>query len=170
MPTDWLICESIGGASSFGATGIIAHTLLQYAEISENSLSLSSKKNVGVNNGSKFRLKTARSPGAARRLYVIPVSEKLQGPELGSILIRTQELVFVGHLSFSANVGFSDHVIHREILLPGVGYAEMAFSYNTDQLVLTTVAFLRPCVLTELQGQRLLRQTKQNTGMFEISS
>jgi len=33
MATNRLVCESMGGVSSFGATGIIAHTALQHAEV-----------------------------------------------------------------------------------------------------------------------------------------
>ena len=40
MAIEWLIHASIGGVSSFGATGIIAHTLLQYAEVSDGALNL----------------------------------------------------------------------------------------------------------------------------------
>jgi len=30
MATEWFICEVFGGVNSFGATGIIAHTLFQH--------------------------------------------------------------------------------------------------------------------------------------------
>ena len=52
-----------------------------------------------------------------------------------------------------ANAVMSDHVVGGNILLPGVGYIEMAFAYcKTQQFALTAVAFVRPCVLPELSA------------------
>lgn len=166
MVTDFLIGESIGGVSSFGATGIIAHTLLQYVEVSNSDLRLFIPKEASGYDSSLFRLETTRPLETTRRLYMIPVS----GKQLSLVLDAARKLVSVGSLSFSANAGFSDHVIDGKVLLPGVGYIEMASSSNTDPFVLTTVIFLRPCVLTEFPAQRVLRKKRQNTGIFEISS
>ena len=58
--------------------------------------------------------------------------------------------VSTGRMSPSA---MSDHVVGGNILLPGVGYIEMAFAYcKTQELVLAAVAFVRPCVLPELSA------------------
>ena len=58
-----------------------------------------------------------------------------------------------GQLSPSANAIIFDHVVGGNILLPGVGYIEMAFAYcKTQQLALTAVALVRPCVLPELSA------------------
>ena len=58
-----------------------------------------------------------------------------------------------GRLLPPANAVMSDHVVGGNILLPGVGYIEMAFAYcKTQQLALTAVALVRPCVLPELSA------------------
>ena len=70
-----------------------------------------------------------------------------------------------GRLSTSANDIIFDHVVSGNILLPGVGYIEMAFAYcKTQQFALTAVAFVRPCVLPELDARHhsgiLMRYTR----------
>ena len=70
--------------------------------------------------------------------------------------------VSTGRMSPSA---MSDHVVGGNILLPGVGYIEMAFAYcKAQQLALTAVAFVRPCVLPELDARHysgiLMRYTR----------
>ena len=59
-------------------------------------------------------------------------------------------VVFSGTLTPSAELLFSDHVVGGNILFPGVGYVEVAFAANIGRgSVLTSVAFLRPCILPE---------------------
>ena len=59
-------------------------------------------------------------------------------------------VVFSGALTPSAELLFSDHVVAGNILFPGVGYVEVAFAANVGKgSVLTSVAFLRPCILPE---------------------
>ena len=59
-------------------------------------------------------------------------------------------VAFSGVLTPSAELLFSDHVVAGNILFPGVGYVEVAFAVNVGRgSVLTSVAFLRPCVLPE---------------------
>ena len=59
-------------------------------------------------------------------------------------------VVFSGVLTPSAELLFSDHVVAGNILFPGVGYVEVAFAANVGRgSVLTSVAFLRPCILPE---------------------
>ena len=92
-------------------------------------------------------------------------------PSLGRQVESAANLIFVGSLSFSAHAVVSDHVIDENVLLPGVGYAEMVFPSESHQYILTAVAFLRPCALPELPARCVLRQTRQNTGgIFEIAS
>ena len=75
------------------------------------------------------------------------------------------KLVSIGRLSPFANAAMSDHVVGGNILLPGVGYIEMAFAYcKAQQLALTAVAFVRPCVLPELSAGR------QSGILLEIAS
>ena len=57
---------------------------------------------------------------------------------------------FSGVLTPSAELLFLDHVVAGNILFPGVGYVEVAFAANVVRdSVLTSVAFLRPCILPE---------------------
>ena len=59
-------------------------------------------------------------------------------------------IVLSGLLTPSAKLLFSDHVVAGNILFPGVGYLEVAFAANIGRgSVLTSVAFLRPCILPE---------------------
>ena len=68
-----------------------------------------------------------------------------------SNLDGVDKLVSSGRLSPSANAAMFDHVVGKNILLPGVGYIEMVFAYcKTQQIALTAVVPLRPCVLPEL--------------------
>ena len=61
-----------------------------------------------------------------------------------------ETVAFAGVLTPSAELLFSDHVVAGNILFPGVGYVEVAFAVNVGRgSVLTSVAFLRPCVLPE---------------------
>ena len=68
-------------------------------------------------------------------------------------------------LTPSAESLFTHHVVSGTIILPGVGYIEMAFAASSCQ-ALTAVAFLRPCSLSGPgQGEKcLLRCTRQATG------
>ena len=56
-------------------------------------------------------------------------------------------------------------VVGGTIILPGVGYVEMAFAASPGQ-ALTAIAFLRPCVLPEHgRGEKcVLRCTRQGSG------
>jgi len=68
--------------------------------------------------------------------------------------------IITGRFSPSAIVAMPDHFISGNNLLPGVGYIEMVFAYcKTQQIALTAVAFVRPCVLPELSGI-LMQYTK----------
>ena len=82
------------------------------------------------------------------------------------------ELVLTGPFSPHTNGAIADHIVGLNILLPGVGYVEMAFS-SSGNLIITGVAFVRPCSLPELgaeQTDMLLRYMRQDTGAFEIAS
>ena len=79
--------------------------------------------------------------------------------------------MFSGALSPSALLLFSHHVVGGTIILPGVGYVEMAFAASSGR-ALTAVAFLRPCVLPEpgRGDKRVLRCTRRSTEALEIAS
>ena len=71
---------------------------------------------------------------------------------------------------------FSDHVVSGAVLLPGVGYVEMAFVFNGFEhtAATSTVRFVRPCVLSEreVKARRglTLQYTRHRKGLFEIAS
>ena len=80
-------------------------------------------------------------------------------------LTLDEDVVLSGALTPSAEALFAHHVVGGAILLPGVGYIEMAFAASSCE-ALTAVAFLRPCVLPKLgRGEKcVLRCTRQATG------
>lgn len=57
----------------------------------------------------------------------------------------------MGALSSSVTAALSDHIVGDGILLPGVGYLELALesTKKANQMALVDVAFLRPCLLPE---------------------
>ena len=58
-------------------------------------------------------------------------------------------MTFMMPLMLWAGALFSHHVVGGSILLPGVGYVEMAFASSpvVECSVMTALLFLRPCVL-----------------------
>ena len=69
----------------------------------------------------------------------------------------------------------SHHVVGGSILLPGVGYVEVAFAAVAGRrAVLTVVAFVRPCVLpgprAAASERCTLRCMRRATDTFEIAS
>ena len=70
----------------------------------------------------------------------------------------------------------SHHAVGGNILLPGVGYVEMAFAADADRrVVLSAAAFVRPCVLpgprAAASERRALRCARREAGTrFEIAS
>ena len=81
-----------------------------------------------------------------------------------------EAVVFSGALSPSALLLFSHHVVGGTIILPGVGYVEMAFAANTSR-ALTAVAFLRPCVLPEPgRGEKCVLRCTRRSDTLEIAS
>ena len=141
--------------SSFGFSGTIAHGAFEV-------------------------LKPATSPTDAKSLYrnrrfvtpndTIRLDWLLEAP--GPQQSRLDEaVVFSGALSPSAEALFAHHVVGGTIILPGVGYVEMAFAASSGR-ALAAVAFLRPCVLPEPgRGEKcVLRCTRRLTGALEIAS
>ena len=76
-----------------------------------------------------------------------------------------EEIILSGALTPSTEALFSHHIVGGTILLPGVGYIEMAFAASSYH-ALTAVAFLRPCVLSGpgLGEKCVLRCTRQGSG------
>ena len=80
-------------------------------------------------------------------------------------LTLDEEVILSGALTPSAESLFAHHVVGGTIILPGVGYIEMAFAASSGR-ALTAVAFLRPCLLSGpgLGEKCVLRCTQQATG------
>ena len=58
-------------------------------------------------------------------------------------------LVTEGKLSLQTLCTLSGHIVGGKVVLPGVGHVELAFASEklTNQVALSAVSFLRPCVL-----------------------
>ena len=81
-----------------------------------------------------------------------------------------QAVVFSGALSPSAEALFSHHVVGGTIILPGVGYVEMAFAASSGR-ALAAVAFLRPCVLPEPgRGEKCVLRCTRRARALAIAS
>ena len=98
-----------------------------------------------------------------------------KAPRLGrSCQITLDEaVVFSGALSTAAEALFSHHVVGGTIILPGVGYVEMAFASSPGHPTLTAIAFLRPCSLsgpTDRSGERCALRCTQRGATLEIAS
>ena len=81
-----------------------------------------------------------------------------------------EAVVFSGALSSSAEALFAHHVVGGSIILPGVGYVEMALAASSGR-ALAAVAFLRPCVLPEPgRGEKCVLRCTRRAGALEIAS
>ena len=141
--------------SSFGFSGTIAHAAFE-----------ARKTVVTMSNDSKslYRNRRFLTPIDTTRLdWMI----EAPGPQQS----RLEEAVtFSGALSSSAEALFSHHVVGGTIILPGVGYVEMAFAASSG-LALTAVAFLRPCVLSGPgRGEKCVLRCTQCGATLEIAS
>ena len=84
-----------------------------------------------------------------------------------------EAVVFSGALSPAAEALFSHHVVGSTIILPGVGYVEMAFATSPGHATLTAIAYLRPCSLsgpTDRSGERRALRCTQRGAALEIAS
>ena len=140
--------------SSFGFSGTIAH-------------------------GAFEARKPVTSPTDAKSLYrnrrpVVPNDTtrldwllEAPGPQQSRL---DEAVVFSGALSPSAEALFLHHVVGGDIILPGVGYVEMAFAASSGR-ALTAVAFLRPCLLPEPgRGEKCVLRCTRRGGTLEIAS
>ena len=60
--------------------------------------------------------------------------------------LKNEEVIFSGVLTPSTVALFSQHVVGGTILLPGVGFVEMALACSPNHIsAVTAVTFLRPC-------------------------
>ena len=143
------IASSGSRLSSFGFSGTIAHGAFE------------ARKPVTSPTDAKSLYRNRRfiAPSDTTRLNWLLEAPVPQQPRLD------EAAVFSGALSSAAEALFSHHVVGGTIILPGVGYVEMAFAASSGR-VLTAVAFLRPCVLSGPDGGKkcVLRCTQQATG------
>ena len=153
MPVDVvprMTASSVSRLSSFGFSGTIAHGAFE-----------ARKTIISMGNDSKslYRNRQFIASSDTTRLDWLIEAHGPQQPRLD------EAVVFSGALSPSAEVLFSHHVVGGTIILPGVGYVEMAFAASSGR-ALTAVAFLRPCVLSGPgRGEKcVLRCTQQATG------
>ena len=118
--------------SSFGFSGTIAHGAFE-----------ARKTIVPMSSDSKslYRNRRLVAPSNTTRLDLLL---EAPGPQQARL---DEAVVFSGALSPSAEALFSHHVVGGTIVLPGVGYVEMAFAASSGR-ALAAVAFLRPCVLS----------------------
>ena len=123
------IATSGSRLSSFGFSGTIAHGAFE------------ARKPVTTPTDSKslYRNRGFITSSDTTRLNWLLGAPGPQQPRLD------EAVVFSGALSPSAEALFSHHVVGGTIILPGVGYVEMAFAASSGR-TLTAVSFLRPCV------------------------
>jgi len=141
--------------SSFGFSGTIAHGAFE-----------ARKTIVSMSNDSKslYRGRRFITSSETTRLDWLLEAPGPQEPR------PDEAVVFSGALSPSALLLFSHHVVGGTIILPGVGYVEMAFAASSSR-ALTAVAFLRPCVLPEPgRGEKCVLRCTRRSGALEIAS
>jgi hypothetical protein len=142
--------------SSFGFSGTIAHGAFE-ARKPVTSGSPSDSKSLYRNR----RFITSSDTTRLNWLLEAP------GPQQSRL---DEAVVFSGALSPSAEALFSHHVVGGTIVLPGVGYVEMAFAASSSR-ALAAVAFLRPCVLPEPgRGEKCVLRCTRRAGALEIAS
>ena len=159
MPVDVVTRTAASGGSrlsSFGFSGTIAHGAFE-----------ARKTIVSISNNSKSLYRNRRFVAPSNTTRINWLLE-VPGPQQSRL---DEAVVFSGALSPSAEALFSHHVVGGTIILPGVGYVEMALTVSSSR-ALRAVAFLRPCVLPGPgRGEkRVLRCMQRDSGALEISS
>ena len=141
--------------SSFGFSGTIAHGAFEARK------TIVSTSNVAK---SLYRNRQFVAPSATVRLdWLI----EAPGPQPSRL---DEAVVFSGALSPSALLLFSHHVVGGTIILPGVGYVEMAFAASSCR-ALAAVAFLRPCSLSGPgRGKKCTLRCTRRDSTLEIAS
>ena len=86
---------------------------------------------------------------------------------------QSREQVLEGFISPCLHSVLYDHVVIGGVLLPGVGYVELALESTqpTNQAALTAISFLRPCRLTVAGlDQCIVRYSREAGGAYLIES
>ena len=125
--------------SSFGFSGTIAHGA--FAAKKETALADATKHPKSL-----YRDRRTLSTGIEMRPWLSWLIE-VPGPKQSNLSFD-DSASSIGTLTASVIEILSDHVVGGNILLPGVGYVEMAFTASSGRnSAITAVAFLRPCIL-----------------------
>jgi len=142
--------------SSFGFSGTIAHGAFEARKTIVSTSSNAAK--------SLYRNRRFVNPSDTARLsWMIDAP----GPQQSRL---EEAVVFSGALSSAAEALFSHHVVTGTIILPGVGYVEMAFAASSGE-ALAAVAFLRPCSLSGPgRGEKCVLRCARRAGALEIAS
>ena len=157
MPVDVVTRTTVSSGSrlsSFGFSGTIAHGAFE------------ARKPVTSPTDAKSLYRNRRfvAPSGTTRLDWLL---EAPGPQHARL---DEAVVFSGALSPSAEAFFSHHVVGGTIILPGVGYVEMAFAASSGQ-ALAAVAFLRPCVLSgPRRGEKCVLRCTRRCDTLEIAS
>ena len=140
--------------SSFGFSGTIAHGAF---EVRKPVTSPTDSKSL-------YRNRRFVAPGDTTRLGWL---FDAPGPQQSRL---DEAVVFSGALSTAAEAFFSHHVVGGTIVLPGVGFVEMAFAASSSR-ALAAVAFLRPCSSAGPgRGEKRVLRCTRCTGKLEIAS
>ena len=157
MPVDVVprtIAASGSRLSSFGFSGTIAHGAFE------------ARKPVTSPTDSKSLYRNRRSVAPSDPIRLDWLLEA-PGPQQSRL---DEAVVFSGALSSAAEALFSHHVVGGTIILPGVGYVEMAFAASSGR-VLTGVAFLRPCMLSgPSRGENCVLRCTRRGEALEVAS
>ena len=157
MPVDVVLRTTISSGSrlsSFGFSGTIAHGAFE------------ARKPVTSPTDAKSLYRNRRfvTPSDPTRLDWLIEAPGPRQPRLD------EAVVFSGALSPSAEALFSHHVVGGTIILPGVGYVEMAFAASSGR-ALTAVAFVRPCSLSGPgRGKKCTLRCTRRDSTLEIAS
>ena len=149
-----MVASSGSRLSSFGFSGTIAHGAFE------------ARKPVTSPTDSKSLYRNRRfiARNETTRLDWLLEAPGPQQPRLD------EAIVFSGALSSAAEALFSHHVVGGAIILPGVGYVEMALAASSSR-ALAAVAFLRPCSLSgPSRGEKCVLRCTRRAETLEIAS
>ena len=117
------VSVSPGRLSSFGFSGTIAHgVFVSLVDCSRTCGCLGAQ--VKVFSRYRYRAAISRPEASACRFYMTLALETRRGEDFD----EAYEFVTMGHMSSFVNSVITDHVVSENILLPGVGYIEMALA------------------------------------------
>ena len=146
LPTDGL--RAVGGVSSFGYSGTIAHTTVDHKGGAAGRLALPQQL---VYKPSTFKWIDAQHPFAQRHLPASDGAQVFRSPAAGAM----HALV-------------ADHVVRGRVIFPGAGYLELARAAAFAEAALQGVLFLQP-LMVETPGL-VVECAVRNGNRFEVRS